>query len=99
MRGLGLDVDSETSVVAFGLAVDITAGQTVTQVFDAASIEQWFVIDYGCGQRKPTARECRKIKKIIRMMKMGNLRFKETKDKRGSIVITPDCTPVFKRAA
>lgn len=99
VQGLGIDVDSESSMVAFGLTRDLTAGETVTQAFDGSSIENWFVIDYGCGQRKPSRSECRRIRKIIDMMKRGNLRFKETKQKGGGIVVTRDRRPAMKRAA
>lgn len=67
LRGLALDVDSESSVVAFGLAVDIGASPTLDDL-EATGIEQWYAIDYRVRKRRPvTEAEWRRIRRLWRV--------------------------------
>lgn len=78
LRGLGIDIDTNSSIVAFGLARDLVAGETVEQAVVNADVSQWFVLDFGMGRRKPTAAEIRRIKRLSALLAVGNLTFSET---------------------
>lgn len=59
LQGLGLDIDSASSVAAFGLTVDRgDAPPPTQQELEVLSIENWYAIDYGnpCGRRPLTLR-------------------------------------------
>lgn len=63
LRGMGLDVDSQSSIVAFGLALDIES-PTLADL-EATSIENWYAIDYRVGIRRPVKPiEWRRIKRL-----------------------------------
>jgi hypothetical protein len=80
LRGYGLgDIDSGSSVVAFGLVRDLDAGETIETAIADASIAQLFVIDFD-GRRKMTAAEYRKYRKLTAMMRMGQIQFQEKRN-------------------
>jgi hypothetical protein len=70
LSGLGLDVDSQSSVVAFGLSIDLgTAPQPPTIVqLENTTIENWYAIDYRVRKRRPVTQiEWRRIRRLFRV--------------------------------
>jgi hypothetical protein len=100
LHGFGLpEIDSSSSLVAFGLARDLEPGETIEQAVAFASIENLFVIDFGAGQRKPTGAEYRRFKRMVKMMQTGQMHFREKPGKRGGIEYWADRTPIMRKAA
>jgi hypothetical protein len=52
VRGLGRDIDSFGSQVAFGLTIEHAESAPISEVVNT-SIEQWYVIDYRQRVRRP----------------------------------------------
>ena len=79
LHGLGLgDVDSGSTIVAFGIARDLDAGESVIDVLQSGSIENFFVIDYGSQFTRPlTEAEWRRFQQLIKMMLMGDVQFSD----------------------
>jgi hypothetical protein len=79
LHGLGLgDVNSGSTIVAFGLVNDLEAGQDVAQVIATAGIEQLFVIDYGHQFTRPlTQAEYRRWQMLIKMLLSGPCQFRD----------------------
>lgn len=100
LHGFGSgEVDSETTVVTWGLARDLDAGQTIEDAVIGASIENLFVIDYGMGRRRPSKAEYKRWKKIVRTMQHGSLHFEERKGKRGGVEYWADRSRVMRKVA
>lgn len=100
LYGLGLEVDSGSSLVTFGLSNDLGEGQTIEQAIASAGIENLFVIDFGMGRRKPTAAEFRKFQRIAALVSTNGLQFTERKSKRkGQIAFDVSVAPKLKKAA
>jgi hypothetical protein len=101
--GMGAgEIDSETSVVTFGLNRDLEPGQTIEQAAVGASIENLFVIDYGQGRRRATAAEYRRYKRMLKMVMLGNIRWEQKKGrgaKPGDIEYWATRKPHMKKAA
>jgi len=100
LRGLGIGIDTGSTIVAFGLARDLDSGETVESAVQNAGIENLFVIDFGMGRRKPTAAEFRRFKRIAAMVGSRGLQFTEKKSRRKGVVefdVHP--APILKRAA
>lgn len=97
--GLGLEVDSGSSLVTFGLSNDLAEGQSLDQAIIGASIENVFVVDFGMGRRKPSAAEFRKFKRIAALVSIHGLQFTERKSKRkGQIEFDVHVAPNLKAA-
>jgi hypothetical protein len=64
LRGLGLDVDSMSSIVAYGLTRDLVGDVPIVDDIDGATIDQLFVIDFG-GARPMTAAEWRRWRALM----------------------------------
>lgn len=79
LHGLGLgDVDSGSTIVAFGLVRDLEAGEDIAEVVQSAGIENLFVIDYGHQFPRPlTEAEYRRFQALIRMIMSGPVSFEE----------------------
>ena len=99
LHGMGLEIDSGSSLVTFGLSSDLEDGQTIDQAIVGAGIENLFVVDFGAGNRKPTAAEFRRFKRMVSAMQLGSLQFKERKGKKGGIEYWAVRDPLFKKAA
>lgn len=102
LHGLGMEtIDTGSSVVAFGLAIDLTGDQTVAEAAASTGIENLFVIDFD-GRRRASKGEYRRFKRLVRMMQTGQLHFKERKRKgaRGSdIEYWADRRPITRKVA
>lgn len=86
LHGLGGgEIDSGSSLVTFGLNRDLNEGETVEQAVSSAGIENIFVVDFSAGNRKPTAAEFRRFRRLVSAMQMGGLQFRERKGKKGGI--------------
>lgn len=81
LHGLGLgDVNSGSTIVAFGLVQDLDEGVEVEQVLGNATIEQLFVIDYGSQFPRPlTEAEFRRFQMLIKMLLSGPVQFRDKK--------------------
>jgi hypothetical protein len=81
LHGLGLgDVNSGSTIVAFGLVQDLEAGQNPQEVIANAGIEQLFVIDYGSQFTRPlTEAEYRRWQMLIKMLLSGPVQFTDQK--------------------
>ena len=100
LHGFGLgEIDSGSSLVTYGLARDLDEGETIEQAVASAGIENLFVVDFGAGQRKPTAAEFRRFKRMVAAMQMGSLQFRERKGKKGGIEYWAVREPMIKKAA
>jgi hypothetical protein len=102
LHGLGVELDSGSSVVAFGLATNLEEGQTIEQAAVGASIENLFVIDYGQGRRRATAAEYRRYKRMLKMVMLGNIRWEQKKGrgaKPGDIEYWATRKPHMKKVA
>ena len=79
LHGLGLgDVNSGSTIVAFGLVQDLEEGADVASVIANAGIEQLFVIDYGhTFTRKLTPAEYRRYQMLVKMLLSGPCHFDE----------------------
>lgn len=100
LRGLGIGIDTGSTIVAFGLARDLEAGETVETAVLNAGVENLFVIDFGMGRRKPTAAEIRRFKRIAAMVGTRGLQFTEKKSRRKGVVefdVSP--APILRKAA
>ena len=72
LHGFGLgEIDSGSSLVTYGLARDLDQGETIEQAVASTGIENLFVVDFSAGQRKPTAAEFRRFKRLVAAMQMG----------------------------
>lgn len=100
LHGFGVsDIDSGSTVVAWGLARDLDQGETIEQAITSTGIDNLFVIDFGYGQRKPTQAEYRRFKRIVAAMQTGSLQFKERPGKRGGVEYWAVRDPLLKKAA
>lgn len=101
LHGLGIgEIDSGSSIVAYGLARDLNEGETVEQAIASADVSQLFVIDFGMGRRKPTAAEVRRFKRIASLVSTRGLQFGERKgSKKGSAEFDVSIAPLLKKAA
>ena len=81
LHGMGLgDVNSGSTIVAFGLNQDLPEGVPVQEVLSSAGIEQLFVIDYGSQFTRPlTEAEFRRFQMLVKMMLSGPVRFTDQK--------------------
>lgn len=95
LRGLGLDVDSTSSIVAFGLTVNPKTPEEAMDAIQKAGIENLFVIDFD-GRRPLTKPEYRRYRRLVAMMRMGSVQFKQ---KRGGFEIFIERLPSFRKAA
>jgi hypothetical protein len=95
LEGLGLDVDSQSSIVAWGLTRDLEAGESIEQAIIGSSIENLFVIDFG-GRRRMTASEFRRFKRRVKQVETTGLHFKESKRRRNGISFYSAELPAFK---
>lgn len=79
LHGFGLgDIDSGSTIVAFGLVRDLQAGEDTAQVITNAGIDQLFVIDYGHQFTRPlTEAEYRRFQRLIKMMMSGPVQFRD----------------------
>lgn len=57
------------------------------------------MVDFSAGQRKPTAAEFRRFKRLVAAMQMGGLQFRERKGKKGGIEYWAVREPMIKKAA
>lgn len=100
LHGFGLsEIDSGSSIVAWGLARDLDQGEILDQAVLNAGIEQLFVIDFCDGRRKPTKAEYRRYQRMVKALQLGSLQFKERKGKRGGIEYWAVRDPLLKKAA
>lgn len=102
LHGLGVEIDTGSSIVSFGLASNLEEGQTIEQAATSASIENLFVIDFGLGRRKATAAEHRRFKRALKMMLLGGVMWQQKKGKgahKGDIEIWAQRRPHMKKAA
>lgn len=100
LHGYGLGIDSGSSLVAFGLARDLSEGETIESAIASADISQLFVIDFGTGHRKATAAEIRRFKRISALVSTSGLQFSERKSKRkGQIEFDVSIATTLKKAA
>jgi hypothetical protein len=100
LHGLGVgEIDSGSSIVAFGLARDLDEGETVEQAVASTGIENLFVVDFGGGQRQANAAEFRRFKRMVAAMQLGSLQFRERKGKKGGIEYWAVRDPLTKKAA
>lgn len=93
LRGLGLGIDSGSTIVAFGIARDLDEGETVEDAVRNASIENVFVIDFGMGRRKPTKAEFRRFKRISALISTRGLQFTERKSRNGQLEFDVSLAP------
>lgn len=79
LHGLGLgDVNSGSTIVAFGLVQDLEEGQIAADVIANAGIDQLFVIDYGSTFTRPlTEAEYRRYQMLIKMLLAGGVQFRD----------------------
>jgi len=79
LHGFGLgDVDSGSTIVAFGIVRDLNPNEDFSSVVRDASIEQLFVIDYGHQFQRPlTEAEYRRFQRLIKMMMSGPVQFRD----------------------
>lgn len=96
LMGLGLGIDSGSTVVAFGIARDLEEGETIESAIQNTGIENLFVIDFGLGRRKPTAAEFRRFKRISTLVGTRGLQFSEKRRKNGQIDFDVSIAPVIK---
>lgn len=100
LHGLGVgEIDSGSSIVAFGLARDLDQGETVEQAVASTGIENLFVIDFSAGQRKATKAEFRRFKRLVAAMQTGSIQFREKPGKRGGIEYWAVRDPLLRKAA
>lgn len=100
LHGFGLgEIDSGSTLVTYGLSRDLDEGETVEHAVASAGIENLFVVDFSAGQRKPTAAEFRRFKRLVAAMQMGGLQFRERKGKKGGIEYWAVREPMIKKAA
>jgi len=102
LKGFGRDVDSMSSIVAFGLAVNPVDEAGVVEAIQAADITQLFVVDYGGQRRKPSAAEWRMFKRMSKHIDMDTLYFRQKKSRKvGKIEIEWYVKPLpkFRKAA
>lgn len=100
LRGLGIGIDTGSTIVAFGLARDLGEGETVETAVVNADVSQLFVIDFGIGHRKPTAAEIRRVKRIAAMVGTRGLQFTERKGKKkGRVEFDVAPAPILRKAA
>lgn len=83
LHGFGLgQIETQSSIVAFGLARDLDEGESIIDAIANAGIDQLFVIDYGHNiGRTPTTAEYRRYKRLVKMVQMGNVHFEEKTQK------------------
>lgn len=100
LHGLGLgDVDSGSTIVAFGIARDLEAGENIADVVQNAGIDQLFVIDYGHQFPRPlTEAEYRRFQRLIKMLMTGNVQFRE-KTVNGKPGVEVWREPIMRKAA
>ncbi len=100
LHGFGLgEIDSGSSLVTYGLARDLDQGETIEQAVASTGIENLFVVDFSAGQRKPTAAEFRRFKRLVAATQLGGLQFRERKGKKGGIEYWAVREPMIKKAA
>lgn len=88
LKGLALDVDSTSSIVAYGLSVDPADEGAALDAITGATIEQLYVVDYGGQKRRPTPAEYRRWKRITKGIGRDNLYFKQRKGRKPGQVRT-----------
>ncbi len=71
LRGFGLDQDSTSAIVAFGMSIDVQNIANPEVELENASIEQMFAIDYSGMHRPLTLAEWRQWKRIMAQVKAG----------------------------
>jgi uncharacterized cupin superfamily protein len=77
IRGMGLgEVDTGSTIVAFGIARDLEAGESINDALINAGIDQLFVIDF-TDRRKMKPHEYKKYKRLADVMRMGLVTFTE----------------------
>lgn len=102
LQGFGVDVDSLSSIVAFGLTVDPQTEEEAVEAIQGASIEQLFVVDYGGHRRKASQSEFRRFKRLSRRIDRDNLYFRQRKGRRPGDIRTEwyvKPLPRFRKAA
>jgi hypothetical protein len=81
--GFGLDVDSSSSLAAFGLAlnpIDMPPEQEL-EVMESATIEQLYAIDYSSGRRRLTQAEYQRWRKLVAAIKAGQMQAAKRRQK------------------
>ena len=71
LRGLGLDQDSFSSIVAFGMTVDVTDVANPMPELADVGIEQMFAIDYSGFSRELTMHEWRQWRRVVAQVRKG----------------------------
>ncbi len=72
LRGFGLDQDSTSAIVAFGLSVNLQNEASPVQELDNIGIEQMFAIDYSGSTRPLTLAEYRQWRRIMSQVRAGH---------------------------
>jgi hypothetical protein len=72
LRGLGLDQDSFSAIVAFGLTIKLNDAESPILELENASIEQLYAIDYSGNHRPLTLNEWRQWKRILAQIRRGD---------------------------
>lgn len=96
LRGFGLDVDSQSAIVAFGLTLDLES-PTLADL-EATGIENWYAIDYRVGIRRPVTQiEWRRIKRLWRVWERSRIERerKEAQMRAQADKFTPIVAPVL----
>jgi hypothetical protein len=72
LRGLGLDQNSFSSIVAFGLTIKLSDVDNPIVELENVGIEQMFAVDYSGSHRPLTLDEWRQWKRILAQIRKGD---------------------------
>jgi hypothetical protein len=100
LRGLGLDQDSFSSIVAFGLTIDVVDVANPMPELENAGIEQMFAIDYSGFSRELTMHEWRQWRRVVSQVRKGRRAIlrKERQMNKLNITFTNMLNPARKAA-
>jgi hypothetical protein len=82
VRGFGLDVDSSSSIVAFGLTRNHVDTEEPVQVVNQATIDESYVVEFSGAERKPTPAEWARWRRWVQGITRGGLQI-TVKKRRG----------------
>jgi hypothetical protein len=86
--GYGLDVDSTSSIVAYGLTASPQTEDQESDAISNASIDEMFVVDYSVGRRRMTRAEYSRWRKLVAMIRAGHMIQKKREKKFNKLEIT-----------
>lgn len=88
VRGFGLDIDSFSSIVAWGLNRDAIDAVNPLPELEAATIDECFVIDFRAGRRKMSRTEWTQWRRVLAVIRRSRAKADSERRRNRELTLT-----------